>query len=103
MSSQFQIFDSKFESLSEFLERFSVQQAEALEKAGEDGLKKARVLIKCLPTSTISELQRKLQPIKLSAATYDVIVQNLTSQFEVKKSLVGASVRFINRKQFMNE
>ena len=103
MSSQFQIFDPKLENISEFLERFSVQQAECLEKAGEDGLKKARVLIKCLPTSTISELQRKLQPVKLSAATYDTVVENLTLQFQVKKSLVGASVRFINRKQMINE
>ena len=41
--------------------------------------------------------------MKLSEATYDVIIGKLNSQYEVKKSIVGASVRFLNRKQSSGE
>ena len=98
-----QQFDSKIETFSEFIERFSVQNSDAIAKAGDDGLKKAVILIKCLPISTVTELQRKLKPAKLSASTYDTIVSKLTLQYEVKKSQIGASVRFINRKQAQGE
>ena len=96
-------FDPKCESIGEFCERFKVQNSDTLEKAGEDGLKKASILIKCLPVNVITQLQRKLQPTKLSEAEYDVIISKLTSQYEVKKSIVGASVRFINKKQSAGE
>ena len=102
-SNNIQPFDSKIETISEFVERFSVQNGEALAKVGDDGLKKAMLLIKCLPVTTVTELQRKLKPAKLSEATYDVIVNKLTSQYQVKKSIVGASVRFLNRKQAVGE
>ena len=96
-------FDHKIETISEFIERFQVQNTDAIAKVGDDGLKKAALLIKCLPVITVTELQRKLKPKKLSETSYDTIVQNLTLQYEVKKSIVGASVRFLNRKQLAGE
>ena len=102
-SSNLQPFDSKIETIREFVERFSIQNSEALAKAGEDGLKKAAILVKCLPVNIVTELQRKLKPARLSQSSYNVIVEKLTSQYEIKKSIVGASVRFINRKQSVGE
>ena len=93
------VYDTKTETFDEFHERFLVQNSEALTKAGVDGMKKAVILVKCLPVGVITELQRKLKPVKLSEANYETIVNNLTSQYESKKSIVGASVIFINRKQ----
>ena len=69
MSSNFQPFDSAVESISEFLERFSVQKSDELEIVSENQLKKARLLIKSLPLACVTELQRKLKPVKLSEAT----------------------------------
>ena len=99
----FQHFDPKVETITEFLERFSVQNNDQIVKAGEDEIKKAAILIKNLPVNVITELQRKLQPKTLSTATYDVITASLTNQYKVKKSLVGASVRFLNKKQAPGE
>ena len=92
-------FDPKQETISEFLERFKVQASEFIAKAGDDNLKKAAVLIKALPVHVITDLQRRIKPIKLSEATYTELEGKLTAQFVVKKSVVGASVRFLNRKQ----
>ena len=91
------VYDTKTESFDEFHERFLVQNSEALTKAAGDGMKKAVILVNCLPVEVITELQRKLKPVKLSEADYKTIVANLTSQYETKKSIVGASVIFISR------
>ena len=97
------MFNAAEETIIEFLERFAVQASESIENCGADSKKKAAVLIKALPVSVITDLQRRLKPVKLSEATYEQLVEKLTAQFIVKKSIVGASVRFLNRKQSDNE
>lgn len=96
-------FDPEIESISEFVERFKIFNSDSLQKAGTDEQKKAAIFIKCLPVSVITDLQRRMKPTKLSEATYDAVLQKITSQFQVKKSLVGASVQFLNRKQQPSE
>ena len=96
-------YDPKLENIDEFIERFAVQNADAIAKVATDGLKKAQLLVKVLPTNIITNLQRRLKPNKLSESTYDEIVKILESQYEEKKSIVGASVKFINRKQGTGE
>ena len=96
-------FNPEQETCSEFLERFTVQNSDQLTKAGADDKKKAAVLIKALPIPVITDLQRRIKPTKLSDATYSELEGKLTAQFETKKSLVGASVQFLNRKQKSGE
>ena len=85
-------FNPDQETCNEFLERFTVQNSDLIEKAGTDGKKKAAVLVKALPVPVITDLQRRIKPMKLSDATYDELEGKLKTQFETKKSIVGASV-----------
>ena len=96
-------FNPKEENICEFLERFQVQSSDLLEKAGNDELKKAAILIKALPINIITDIQRRIKPNKLSSTGYTEITEKLTQQYEVKKSIIGASIQFINRKQSINE
>lgn len=96
-------FNSEVESVHEFIERFKVQCSDQLTAAGENELKRATVLVKALPVNVITDLQRRIKPVTLSAATYEDLISKLTSQYEVKKSVVGASVQFLNRKQSSSE
>ena len=103
ISVAFSPFDPELESISEFIERFKVQCSDLLVKAGEDEKKKATVLIKALPVAVISDLIRRLKPKKLSEATYAEVEGTLLGQYETKKSIIGASVKFMSRKQSSNE
>lgn len=96
-------FNPSLETVVEFLERFTVQSADLLQQAGEDSKKKASILVKSLPVNVITDVQRRLKPLKLSAATYEDIKVKLTAQYEVKKSVIGATVQFLNRKQLPDE
>ena len=96
-------FDPEIETVDEFLQRFAVQFGDVLHKVRSDSHKQAAVLIKVLPVKIITELQRRLKPVLLTAVTYDVLVDKLRSQFEVKRSVVAASVQFISRKQHQDE
>ena len=96
-------FDPQIETVTEFIERFKVQSAEPLSKAGSDSQKRASLLVKALPISVVTDLQRRIKPTLLSAATYEVLEAKLIGQYEVRKSIIGASVNFLNRKQGPNE
>jgi len=96
-------FNSEQETVLEFIQRFKVQCSEQLARAGQDGKKKAIELVKVLPVNVVTDLQRRIKPVLLSDATYDELEEKLTTQYEVKKSIVGASVQFLNRKQLSNE
>ena len=96
-------FSTEQETVQEFLERFKVQCSEQLLKAGQNDRRKATILIKALPVSVITDLQRRIKPTLLSDATYDELEEKLTAQYEVKKSVVGAAVKFLNKKQSQDE
>ena len=96
-------FNPNAESVDEFIERFKVQCSDVLEKADGDDLKKAAVLVKALPVNIITDLQRRIKPVKLSAATYQELESKLITQYGTKKSIVGATVKFLNRKQSPGE
>ena len=59
--------------------------------------------MKSLLVNVITDIQRRLKPKKLSDADYKEIEDKLTVQFEVKKSVIGATVTFLNRKQHSGE
>ena len=59
-------FNPEQETIDEFIERFEVLNLERLEAAGNNEKKRAAVLIKALPVSVITDLQRCIKPIKLS-------------------------------------
>ena len=61
------------------------------------------ILIKSHPVSVITDLQRRIEPTVLSDATYNEIEEKLIAQCEVKKSTVGAGVKFLRRKQQHDE
>ena len=96
-------FNPSEETIIEFLERFTMQADHFLQNAGNNSNKKAAILIKALPVPVITDLQRRLKPEKLSQSTYEQLVTKLTDQFVVKKSMVGASVKFLSRLQGGNE
>ena len=96
------MFNPELETVGEFLERFQLQNSlEPAATSKSDGAsnKNARLLGNALPIHVITDIQRRLDPIKISAATYDQIVTNLVAAFETKTSIVGATVKFIPRKQ----
>ena len=100
----FSSFSPSNESIDEFIERFKVQCSEQITAAGDDALKHAAVLIKALPVSVVTDLQRRLKPTILSAAyTYTEVETLLKAQYDSKKSIIGASVEFLNYKQSSNE
>ena len=92
-------FDPEVETVSEFIERFTVQCSEILNKNDATDATKAATLIKALPVSIVTDLQRGLKPTKLSDAKFDDLSKILRQQYEIKKSIVAASYSFVSRKQ----
>ena len=95
-------FDPQVETISEFFERFHVQFSDQLSENATD-MKRSNILMKTLPVNIITDLQRGLKPKKLSEASFAEIEGKLKAQFEIKKSIIGASVKFISRKQHPGE
>ena len=103
MADVIKVFQPMIESVEEFLDRFEVQNAAALLKAGEDDSKKASLLSTVLPVNVLTDIQRRLKPTRLTQATYNNIRDNLISSYTIKKSVIGAAVNFVNRKQKVHE
>ena len=95
-------FDPEAENIEEFLERFKIQCADQLTDTIDDK-KKAGELIKNLPVSIITDLQRRIKPAKLSSIKFEDVQEKLKSQFATKKSVIGATVKFLHRKQSADE
>lgn len=96
-------FDPSVETITEFLQRFSMQNIDILHKVRSDPKRKAGVLLKALPVSIVTDLQRKISPVLLSDADYDSLEAALISKYEVKKSYVGAAVSFFKYKQIQGQ
>lgn len=93
-------FNPKLESVDEFIARFKLQNKKALAAEDSDG---ATLIANSLPINIITDLQRRLQPISINDATYDQIETHLLAAYRQKKTFIGASVAFINRKQKTDE
>lgn len=96
-------FDPAQESITEFFQRFQCQLAELLEKCRNNDDRRAKLLIKVLPVSVITDLQRRLAPDTLTEATYDMLHDHLIEQFQSSRSTVGASVSFLTCKQLSGQ
>ena len=93
------LFSIEIESVEEFLERFKLQNGDKLDKAGNDGFKKARILANSLPTSVVTDLQRRIKPKLLTYISFEELERQLTSSYSIKKSVTGAAINFVTRKQ----
>ena len=93
------LFSIEIESVEEFLQRFKLQNGEELDKAGNDGFKKARILSNSLPSSFVTDIQYRIK-LKLPTETsFEELERQLTSSYSIKKSVTGAAINFVTRKQ----
>ena len=73
-------FQPETESVNEFLQRFQLQNLQTLQATSDDA-QKAAMLCRALPVNIITDIQRRLKPTVLTAATYSQIEENLKAQF----------------------
>ena len=92
-------FNPECESIQEFFQRFKCQMSDQLHRLRSNDIKQASLLLRALPVSVISEIQRRIAPLLLTDATLDIIEKHLLQQYTVVKSTIGASVEFITCKQ----
>ena len=97
------VFNTNLETVEYFLERFKVQQHDALTKANTDSHRRAMFRANALPINIFTDIQRRLKPTLLTAATYEHIERHLIASYSVKKSVIGAAMQFIIRKQQSGE
>lgn len=97
------VFKTDVETVEEFIERFKLQNRQALHKARNDSLTRASLLANSLPVEILANIQRRLKPIPISDATYEDIEENLIAAYGVKKSIIGAAVAFLSRRQKSQE
>ena len=90
------LFNSEIETIEEFVERFKVQYKSEIDN---ENVSNTQLLVNVLPTSVVTDVQRKLLPTRLSNATFEQIYNQLISSYSVKKSVIGAAVSFVTRKQ----
>ena len=96
-------FHPDIESVEEFLQRFKLQNAVELEKAKDNSNRQATLLANSLPINVVTDIQRRLKPKLLSTVTYAEVESHLIASYGVKKSIIGAAVAFVNRKQQAQE
>ena len=61
------------------------------------------LLAYALPVEVLTSIQRKLKPTLLTEAKFENIEIHLKSLYSTKKSIVGADVAFVTRKQLPQE
>ena len=92
-------FDAEAETIGEFFCRFEVQMSVQLHRVRQDEIKKAAILLRSLPVSMVTDIQRRIAPVALADAEYEVIKRNLLESYSVKKSVIGSAVQFFSCKQ----
>ena len=98
------IFKPEMESVEEFLARFKVQNWSVLNALKDNEVQKKAMLLACaLPVDIITSITRKLKPTELPDATYEDLEKHLKALYSTKKSIVGAAVTFVSRKQQSHE
>lgn len=96
-------YNPAVETVEEFLQRFKLQNADKLVKNEKEPQNLAMHLSNCLPTTILTDLQRKLKPKLITEVTYEELEATLVSSYGVKKSVVGAAVSLFSRKQKRGE
>ena len=97
------VFHPDLESVEEFIQRFKMQNGSKLNATNATDADKAQLLANALPIPVMTDIQRRLQPTQLTAASYEDIEKTLISSYGIKKSIIGACVNFMSRKQKPNE
>lgn len=97
------MFQKDVETVEEFIQRFKLQNRDALVAAADNPMKKAALMANALPIPILTDIQRRLQPKPLLEATDAELEEHLIAMYGVKKSFVGAAVSFLTRKQKQHE
>ena len=92
-------YDKEAETIDEFLTRFSLQASDQLHHLRNNERKKVVLLMKALPFSVFTDVQRAMAPNNIADASFDDVTSTLVSLYSTKKSVLGASVQFFNCKQ----
>ena len=93
------LFSIEIQSVEDFLERFNIQNGDKLDKTGNDGFKKARILANSLPTSVVTDIQRRIKPKLLTETSFEELECQLTSSYSIKKSVTRAAINFVTQNQ----
>ena len=94
-------FNPKEKNIDEFLERF--QMIFCRERKIMNWRKLLSILIQTILINIITDIQRRIKPKKLSSTGYNEITEKLSQKYEVKKSIIGASIQIKNGKLSINE
>ena len=93
-------YDKEAETIDEFLTRFSLQASDQLlHHLRNNERKQVVLLMKALPVSVFTDVQRAMAPNNIADASFDDVTSTLVSLYSTKKSVLGASVQFFNCKQ----
>ena len=92
-------YDKNAETITEFLTRFSMQCSEELHKCRNNESKQVNLLMKALPVSVFTDVQRSFAPNSVVNATFEEVKDTLTNLYSTKKSILGSSVELYNCKQ----
>ena len=82
-----------------YAKRFRRRDKEKKEGKEKVGQSVAAFRIRALPVRMVTGLQRRLAPKKLTNTTYEALQKNLLQAHSVRKSVVGAAVKFFSYKQ----
>ena len=103
MADSNKVYRPDIETVDEFFERFTMQNSGKLTATGVTDAVKNTVLVNNLPIEVLTDLQRRIAPKTLSNSTYAELESNLKSAYGTKKSVIGACVNFMSRKQKSGE
>lgn len=84
------------ETIEEFLQRFVLQMSDQF---GKNLQKKLNCLIKSLPITIITAIQRRIAPKQLTSVDYDEVEALLLQQFSVRETYVASAVKFLHYRQ----
>ena len=102
----FTIFNPVIETVEEFLDRFELQLNVICNEPDQSKIEdktKSAVLFNCLHYTQLREMQNKAKPRSLRSLKYEEVESMLKEAFDRKKSSIGATVIFTNRKRMQGE
>ena len=81
--------------LLQFLTRFSLQNSAELHRSRNDDSKQVIILMKALPVSVFTDVQRSLSPKSIADASFEEVKETLISLYYTQKSVLGSTIHFL--------
>lgn len=88
-------YDKEEETITEFLTRFSLQNSAELHRSRNDDSKQVIILMKALPVSVFTDVQRSLSPKSIADASFEEVKETLISLYYTQKSVLGSTIHFL--------